>query len=228
VPAAVIIPAAGSGSRTGLKTPKPFVRISGSPLILFSLRTFQRHRSVAVLQPVLSKALLPTFRRRVLDRHPLSKCRSPVPGGRERQDSVFKGLKALPDDIDIVVVHDAARPFVTTAVITAVIAAAARYGAALAAIPAQDTIIRSKTGSLVDGTVDRSRLWQVQTPQAFRTGLLREAHERAAADGYRGTDDASLVERLGEPVRIVRGAASNFKVTTSDDIALARALAGLS
>jgi 2-C-methyl-D-erythritol 4-phosphate cytidylyltransferase len=225
--AAVIIPAAGSGSRTGLKTPKPFLRISGSPLILFSLKAFQRHRSIAIMQPVLSKELLPAFQRRVLDRHPLSKCRPPVTGGRERQDSVFNGLRALPGDLDIVVVHDAARPFVTPAIITAVIAAAARHGAALAAIPAQDTIIKARGGSLMEGTVDRSRLRQVQTPQAFRTTLLREAHERAACDGYRGTDDASLVQRLGKPVRIVPGSSSNFKVTTSDDVALARALANL-
>jgi len=224
--AAVIVPGAGTGSRTGLKTPKPFIRISGCPLILFTLRTFQRHRSVALVQPVLPKAFFPVFQRRVLDRYPLSKCRSPVRGGRQRQDSVFNGLKALPDDIEIVVVHDAARPFVTPAVISAVIAAAVRDGAALAAVPAQDTLKRADSASLVKATVDRSRLWQAQTPQAFRAPLLREAHLRAASDGYRGTDDASLVERLGHPVRIVQGSSRNLKVTTSDDLALARALLG--
>ena len=225
---AVIIPGAGTGSRTGLKTPKPFIRISGFPLILFSLRTFQRHRSVALLQPVLPKAFFPAFQRRILDKYPLSKCRPPVRGGRERQDSVFNGVKALPEDIEIVVVHDAARPFVNSAVISAVINAAARDGAALAAIPAQDTLKRAGRGLLVKATVDRSRLWQAQTPQAFRTSLLREAHLRAASDGYRGTDDASLVERLGQPVRIVQGSSRNLKVTTPDDIALARVLLGTS
>jgi 2-C-methyl-D-erythritol 4-phosphate cytidylyltransferase len=193
-------------------------------MILLSLKTFQRHRSVALVQPVLPRSYFPAFERRILNRYPLSKCRSPVRGGRERQDSVFNGLKALPDDIEIVVVHDAARPFVTSAVISAVISAAARDGAALAAIPAQDTLKRSDHDSLVKATVDRSRLWQAQTPQAFRTSLLREAHLSAASVGYRGTDDASLVERLGHPVRIVPGSSRNLKVTTAADMVLARAL----
>ena len=222
--AAVIIPAAGTGSRTGLKTPKPFIRISGSPMILFSLKTFQRHRSIALVQPVLPKSYFPAFERRILNRYPLSKCRSPVRGGRERQDSVFNGLKALPDDIEIVIVHDAARPFVTPAVISAVISAAVHDGAAFAAVPVQDTLKRADSASLVEATIDRSRLWQAQTPQAFRAPLLREAHLRAASDGYRGTDDASLVERLGHPVRIVPGSSRNLKVTTADDMVLARAL----
>ncbi len=222
--AAVIIPAAGSGTRTGLKTPKPFILLDGEPLVLHSLRVFQRHRAVALIQPVLPRDLLGTFRRRVLQRYPLNKCLPPVAGGRERQDSVFMGLKALPEDVEIVVVHDAARPFITAAVITRVIEAAARHGAALAAVPAQDTIkMRSRRGMVVE-TVDRSSLWQAQTPQAFRAGILREAHSRASSDGYRGTDDASLVERLGLPVRLVEGSSRNMKVTTPGDLALARAL----
>jgi 2-C-methyl-D-erythritol 4-phosphate cytidylyltransferase len=222
--AAVIIPAAGSGTRTGLKTPKPFILLDGEPLVLHSLRIFQRHRAVAFIQPVLPRDLLGIFHRRVLRKHPLTKCLSPVAGGRDRQDSVFMGLKALPEDVEIVVVHDAARPFVTAAVITRVIEAAAKHGAALAAIPARDTMKRgSRRGAVVE-TVDRSSLWHAQTPQAFRADLLREAHSSASSAGYRGTDDASLLERLGLPVRLVEGSSKNLKVTTSGDIALARAL----
>jgi len=221
---AVIIPAAGTGSRTGLKTPKPFIRIAGIPLILHALRTFQRHRAVTHIQPVMPEELFPPFHRRVMKRYPLGKCASPVAGGPERQDSVFNGLKALADDIEIVVVHDAARPFVSSAIITRVIETAVRDGAALAAVPVQDTLKRAPRNSLVDSTVDRSHLWRAQTPQAFRASLLRTAHARAASEGYRGTDDASLVEHLGLPVRVVEGSARNLKITTADDIALARAL----
>jgi 2-C-methyl-D-erythritol 4-phosphate cytidylyltransferase len=137
---------------------------------------------------------------------------------------VLQGLKALPPGTDIVVVHDAARPLVSQGIIGAVIRAAIRYGAALAAIPVQDTLKREGARSCVDATVERLRLWQAQTPQAFHFELLLEAHARASAEGYRGTDDASLVERLGKPVRLVRGSPRNLKVTTREDLALARAL----
>ncbi|MHB8837213.1 MAG: 2-C-methyl-D-erythritol 4-phosphate cytidylyltransferase, partial [Candidatus Methylomirabilia bacterium] len=152
--------------------------------------------------------------------------RPAVAGGRERQDSVAAGLRALPAGIDYVVIHDGARPFATAALVERVLAAARRHGAALAAVPVHDTIKRVSPDLFLDGTVDRRALWLAQTPQAFSVGLLREAHAQARAAGLEATDDAALVEALGHPVRVVPGSRLNFKITTREDLALARLLVG--
>jgi 2-C-methyl-D-erythritol 4-phosphate cytidylyltransferase len=131
-------------------------------------------------------------------------------------------MQVLEPDTDIVVVHDAVRPFITRVLVRAVIAAAREHGAAICGLPITDTVKRVRDG-LVAETVDRAELWAVQTPQAFRHPLLREAHEKAQRDGVVGTDDGMLVERLGHPVRIVPGLVQNLKITTPDDLRRARA-----
>jgi 2-C-methyl-D-erythritol 4-phosphate cytidylyltransferase len=144
-----------------------------------------------------------------------------VAGGRTRQDSVWLALQAVPDDAQLVVVHDAVRPLITAKLVDAVVAAAATSGAAICALPVAETVKRVR-GDLVESTLDRSELWAVQTPQAFRADLLREAHEKARRDGIVGTDDAMLVERLGHPVRVVPGLPENVKITTPEDLRRAR------
>src|SRR5262249_9490788 len=129
--------------------------------------------------------------------------------------------QAVPGECEIAVVHDAVRPFISRALIDAVLAAAEAGGAAICALPIAETVKRVRDG-VVEGTLDRAGLWAVQTPQAFRTALLREAHEKARGDGVTGTDDAMLVERLGHPVRVVPGLAGNVKITTPDDLRRAR------
>jgi 2-C-methyl-D-erythritol 4-phosphate cytidylyltransferase len=135
---------------------------------------------------------------------------------------VWCALQAAPADADIVLVHDAVRPFITRALIDAVVAAAAAGGAAICALPIAETVKRVRD-DVVEATLDRAGLWAVQTPQAFRAALLREAHEKARRDGIVGTDDAMLVERLGQPVRVVPGLAGNVKITTPEDLRRARA-----
>jgi 2-C-methyl-D-erythritol 4-phosphate cytidylyltransferase len=130
-------------------------------------------------------------------------------------------MQAVPDDAEIIVVHDAVRPLITRRLIDAVVRAAATSGAAICALPIAETVKRVRD-EVVQATLDRSELWTVQTPQAFRADLLREAHEKARRDGVVGTDDAMLVERLGHPVRVVRGLAENVKITTPDDLRRAR------
>jgi 2-C-methyl-D-erythritol 4-phosphate cytidylyltransferase len=142
-----------------------------------------------------------------------------VPGGRRRQDSVREGLKA--GGCDWVVVHDGARPLVTPQLIEAGLAAAQETGAAVCALPAQDTVKRVDEEGRVVRTLDRRRLWLVQTPQVFRYDMLLDAHERSRQPA---TDDAALVERLGQEVRVFPGSPRNLKVTTPDDLALAEAL----
>ncbi|MBI2218008.1 MAG: 2-C-methyl-D-erythritol 4-phosphate cytidylyltransferase [Candidatus Rokubacteria bacterium] len=144
-----------------------------------------------------------------------------VPGGAERQDSVVRGLEAVPASFDLVLVHDAVRPFVSGALIDRVIDAARETGAAICALPIAETVKRVRDGA-VDTTVDRTGLWVVQTPQGFRTAVLREAHDKARRDGVVGTDDAMLVERLGHPVRVVLGLVENIKITTPADLGRAR------
>jgi len=131
----------------------------------------------------------------------------------------------VPRDADVIIVHDAVRPLITRALIDAVVAAGAGAGAAICALPIAETVKRVRQG-VVETTLDRSELWAVQTPQAFRAPLLREAHEKARRDGVVGTDDAMLVERLGHPVRVVRGLAENVKITTPEDLRRARLVWG--
>jgi 2-C-methyl-D-erythritol 4-phosphate cytidylyltransferase len=147
-----------------------------------------------------------------------------VAGGAERQDSVARALDAVPAAIDVVLVHDAVRPFIDQALVDRVLAAASDAGAAICALPITETVKRV-TDDIVQQTVDRSGLWAVQTPQGFRAELLREAHDKARRAGLLGTDDAMLVERLGHPVRVVRGLPENIKITTPADLRRARAWA---
>lgn len=220
--AAAIIPAAGRGLRTGLRTPKTFIDLGGVPLLARTIAAVAASRRISLILPVLPRTHLARFRSAILARHRWPACLPAIAGGRERQDSVAAGLRALPTQVEYVVVHDGARPFVTAALVERVLAEARRHGAALAAIPIQDTVKRVSADLFLDGTVDRRALWLAQTPQAFSVGLLREAHARARATGLDATDDAALVEALGHPVRVVPGLTHNFKVTTREDLALAR------
>jgi 2-C-methyl-D-erythritol 4-phosphate cytidylyltransferase len=174
-------------------------------------------RGVVVAVPAEDVA---EWRRRL---RPCRKVRAVVAGGAERQESVARGLAAVPVDVPWVVVHDGVRPCVTPNLVTRVVQAAREHGAAVAALPVAETLKRGAAG-WVQLTVDRDGLWAVQTPQAFRADLLREAHRRGAADGILGTDDAALVERLGAGVWLVPGLPGNLKITRPEDLALARAL----
>jgi 2-C-methyl-D-erythritol 4-phosphate cytidylyltransferase len=149
---------------------------------------------------------------------------APVAGGAERQDSVRAGLAALPPEVEWVAVHDAARPWVRPDDVSRVIRAARETGAAILAVPCADTVKRVKEGRVIE-TPPRNELWAAQTPQVFRRDWLEEAHAKAAAEGARGTDDASLVEALGLPVAVVPGDPSNRKVTTREDLAFLEAAA---
>jgi 2-C-methyl-D-erythritol 4-phosphate cytidylyltransferase len=210
------------GARVGGRTPKQFLRLPAGPILLVTVAHFARHpavdRVVVVAPPDhrhrAERLLAPLGRRRAV---------LVVPGGRERQESVWLGLQAV-GSARWVVVHDAVRPFVTRALTDRVLVAARRHGAAICAVPVTETVKRV-SGDFVEATVDRRGLWSVQTPQAFRADLLREAHDRARRDGFLGTDEAMLVERLGHPVRVVRGLEANVKITTPADLRRARTTA---
>ncbi len=216
----VIIPAAGAGLRAGGATPKQWTAVAGRPLVVHTLARLAAcgavNRIVLVVDDV-DRA------ERLLAPWAPAKLGPVVRGGERRQDSVRAGLAAV-GDAELVAVHDAARPLVSPDLVGRVIRVAERTGAAAAALPVEDTLKQGDESGLIQGTVDRAGLWRVQTPQVFRADWLTLAHERADREGWQVTDDAALIERLGHPVSLVPGEASNFKVTTADDLALARRL----
>jgi 2-C-methyl-D-erythritol 4-phosphate cytidylyltransferase len=221
---AVAIPAGGIGARFGSRIPKQFLTIQRVPVVTKTVGCFTRYPGVAAIAVAAPAAHVERTRRALgtlARRVPLVV----VPGGPTRQDSVWLAMQAVPDDVEIVVVHDAVRPLITPDLIARVVRAAAEHGAAICALPIAETVKRVRN-EVVEATLDRSELWAVQTPQAFRAALLREAHEKARRDGVVGTDDAMLVERLGHAVRVVRGLVENVKITTTEDLRRARGARG--
>lgn len=218
--AQLLVPAAGSGTRLGQGVPKALVPLEGKPLLVRTLERFVPlglHRGAVVTVPAEHRE---AFREALEGAFPDADLRL-VDGGAERQDSVARGLDALDDDAEIVVIHDAARPFISADSIRASIDGAATHGAATVAVPCIDTILEADSEAFLVHTPDRSRLWACQTPQTFRVSVIREAHAAARAQGFTATDDATLVRRTGGRVRLVRGTALNFKLTTPIDWALA-------
>lgn len=219
-----VIVAAGKGERMGTALPKPFLTVAGVPLIVHTLRSLSQSAFICKIILVVA-AEREQYCQALLDQYgPFGAAVSLAHGGPERQDSVRLGLAALDPDCDIVVIHDAARPFVTEDIVERSILSAAECGAALVAIPAQDTIKRVNAEQIVLETVPRHDLWLAQTPQTFRVALIRDAHSRAQALGMTVTDDAALLEWAGGVVKIVAGDARNFKITTPEDLQLAEAI----
>lgn len=215
-----LVPAGGSGTRLGHRVPKQFLRVAGVPILVTTVRRLCEHPGVSGVIVAAPEAYVARTRRLLgagARRAPIAV----LPGGATRQESVWRALQAAPATAEIVVVHDAVRPFITRALLEGVVRAAAEAGAAICAVPVTETLKRVRDG-VVEETVDRTGLWSVQTPQAFRTALLREAHDKARRDGIVGTDDAMLVERLGHRVRVVPGLPGNVKITTADDLRRAR------
>jgi len=217
---AALVLAAGRGERLGASIPKAFLALAGRPLVVRAIEALAARPEVERIVPVLPAADLARFAALAPDFLGADKLGAPVAGGAERQDSMRAGLAALPDGVELVAVHDAARPLVRPEDVGRVIAAAARTGAALLAVPVRDTLKRVRDGR-VAGTLPRAECWAAQTPQVFRLELLREALAKAEAEGFRGTDDAQLVERLGAPVEVVEGDPANLKITWPEDVALA-------
>jgi 2-C-methyl-D-erythritol 4-phosphate cytidylyltransferase len=221
----VVIVAAGSGSRVGGGELKQFRWVSGKPMLLHSVQMFHQRADVAMVVCVLPKEFVgdppPWLFQCDTDRLLISV------GGRERTESVANGLEDLPDEVSVVLVHDAARPFVSNAMVDRVIAEARAGRGAVAALPVVDTLKEVDDGGRIVGTVDRARLWRAQTPQGFPRELIEQAHARARVERVSATDDAALFERLGLPVTVVRGSERAMKITDEHDFARAEALFGV-
>ncbi|HUL45003.1 MAG TPA: 2-C-methyl-D-erythritol 4-phosphate cytidylyltransferase [Bacteroidota bacterium] len=218
----VIIPAAGTGSRMGGATSKQFLDLAGSPILLHTLRRFEHAAVVDVI--IVSAASDLTSRVSVMvDREGLKKVVRVVEGGRERQDSVWNALRGAGEfKIDIIAVHDGVRPFVSEKQVAEVISVAEKEGAAILAVRSKETVKLIDEKKHIRSTPDRDSLWVAQTPQAFEFRLLLRASEKAMEEGFYGTDEAMLVERTGGNIAVVEGSYDNIKITTPEDLELAK------
>ena len=214
-----IVPAGGVGSRMGSPRPKQYLALGRTPILVATLRALARTPGLAGIVVAVPGAHVAATRR-LLARQRVPKILDVVAGGADRQESVWRALQRVPERARWIVVHDGVRPFIDGGVVARVRAAAAG-GAATCGMPVRETVKRVREGA-VEATIDRDGLWTTQTPQVFTRALLWEAHEKARRDGFAGTDDAMLVERLGTTVAMVPGLEQNLKITTREDLRTAR------
>lgn len=219
-----IIVAAGKGQRMGGDIPKQFLKLAGKPIIAHTLKQFDSMESIDDIVLVIDSNYAEYMQRHILDIYEFKKTISLVEGSDTRQKSVYNGLKSLPRDTDIAIIHDGVRPFIQRELIEMSIHEAIDCGGAVVGVPVKDTIKRVDGDGFIRATLDRKMLWAVQTPQTFKYDIIIDAHRQAMEDGFVGTDDSMLVERLGISVKMLMGSYSNIKITTKEDIILANAL----
>jgi len=216
-----LIPAAGMGKRMGKAIAKQFLPLGDKPMLAHTLLAFQRAAEIDEIIPILSEEDMEGCLKDVIERYHITKVKTLVAGGKERQDSVHNGLRKVDADTTVVLVHDGVRPFVTHEMIKETIDVAKKGESVTVGVPLKDTIKETDENGLVLKTLDRSRLWAIQTPQAFPAALLKKVYEEAFKRKVFGTDDATLVEKAGTRVRVIMGSYENIKITTPEDLILA-------
>lgn len=217
-----IVPAAGLGKRLGPDTNKPFQRLLDIPLLIWPLMVFEAIETISEIIPVIKEVDMERVAG-LFEEYKLSKIKRIAPGGKERQDSVYHGLKLIDDGADIVVIHDGGRPLVAKDIVLKAIDNIEGFDGVIVAVPVKDTIKKAEN-DIVKKTLKRDTLWAVQTPQVFRYNSIMKAYEKAMADKFYATDDSALIERLGGTVKIIMGSYDNIKVTTPEDIPVAEIL----
>src|SRR5208283_1853457 len=226
---AAILPAAGFGRRFGAGENKSLYEFMGRPLVVWALQALQAVADIGEIIPVVKEEDLKAAAD-LVEHYKITKVRQIVPGGRDRQDSVYNGLRALDKETSVVVIHDGARPLVDGLLIKSSISELDSFDGIVAGVPVKDTIKEAhggkilREGIIVKKTLERTALWAVQTPQTFCYAKIREAHGRAHAEGFYATDDAALVEHYGGRVRIIQGSYLNLKITTLEDVNIAETL----
>jgi len=218
---AAIIVSAGKGHRFPGKKKKQFLSLAGRPVLCHTLDRFEACPSIDTIHLVVGEEDMTYTLREIVEAYGYRKVSRVVPGGKSRQESVKNGVHSLPSGVDLVAIHDGVRPFVTRRLIEESLQAAKQYKAAVVATPVKDTIKLVGHNRIVERTLDRESLWQIQTPQTFQLDIFKQALQKAAEDGFIGTDDASLVERMGIKVYILEGSYTNIKITTPEDLMLA-------
>jgi len=220
-----IIPAAGVGARMGLTKAKQFIDLCGKPILAVTLSHFQKCNLIDRIVLVVSQDDVDYCKREIVDRHKLSKVFKVIVGGKRRQDSVRKGVESIANSCRWVLIHDGVRPLVTNGLIERVIKAAKDFRAVITGLPVKETVKEIDGQGRVLRSVDRSQLWLIQTPQIFRFEDINLAHQEALTHGWeKATDDAFLIEKMGIPVNIIEGEENNIKVTTPQDLDIARSL----
>jgi 2-C-methyl-D-erythritol 4-phosphate cytidylyltransferase len=219
-----LIVAGGRGVRLKSPRPKQYLLLAGAPILTRTLQAFGACDCIDRIILVVPPADIAFCQKAVIAPARLNKGVHVVAGGVRRQNSVYNGLAAIEIDDSIVAIHDGVRPLVTPETIAACVDAAGVHGACIPGVPAWETLKQVSVSGIIESTLPRERVWLAQTPQVFRTGIIRAAHEQARQEGYLGTDDAGLVERLGQEVRMVLGHRRNIKITTREDLAMAEAL----
>jgi 2-C-methyl-D-erythritol 4-phosphate cytidylyltransferase len=219
-----IIPAAGSSKRMQNNISKQYLLLDGIPVLARTLKVFQRSPNIDDIFLIVPEMDIDYAHKDIVDRYGISKVSNILAGGKERQDSVRNGIDALGSDHDIVVIHDGVRPFISEELVHSAILEASRVRAVTVGVPVKDTVKSIDRHGIVVETLNRNHLWLTQTPQAFKREIIRKAYEAAYRDNFYGTDDASLVERMGVKVTMIRGSYDNIKITTKDDVMLAEIL----
>ncbi|WP_421772882.1 2-C-methyl-D-erythritol 4-phosphate cytidylyltransferase [Gracilimonas sp.] len=222
----VIIPAAGSGERMGSDIPKPFIKVGDKTILEHTISRFLEVPDVAQIIIATSKNYIPTIKS-MFEKLATDIQLNVVEGGSERQFSIYNALKLVSAECELVAVHDAVRPFVRRQLIEECCEYALSVGGAVLGVPAKDTIKKVDADKVIKSTPDRSVLWQAQTPQVFQKGLLVKAYESALEESFIGTDDASLVERIGGTIQMVEGDRENLKITYPVDLKVAELILGV-
>lgn len=219
-----IVVAAGSGSRMNAARNKQYLYLNGKPILVHTLKAFEKCDYIDEVVLVISAQDVSLCKKEVLLPNRFRKITTIVPGGDTRQESMYNGLRKVNPKAEIVVTHDGARPLIHPGTLVQCVQETMVHGATIVAVPVKETIKVVDEDLEVVETPKRAHLWSVQTPQTFRRDLLVQAHERAREDQFTGTDDAMLVERLGHPVKIVKGHYENIKITTPEDLILAESI----
>lgn len=218
----VIVPAAGLGKRFGSGTNKPFHPLLDKPLIVWTLELFELIEEIEEVIPVLKESDMAAGVG-IFEKYNLSKIKRVAPGGDERQDSVYNGLRLLKEQNQLVLIHDGARPLINKETITTAINSISGFDGVVVGVPVKDTIKEAEK-NIVKRTLKRETLWAIQTPQVFRYDSIMNAYDNAIAENYYSTDDSALIERMGGTVNIVMGSYENIKITTPEDIRIAEFL----
>ncbi|MGB9678886.1 MAG: 2-C-methyl-D-erythritol 4-phosphate cytidylyltransferase [Thermoanaerobacteraceae bacterium] len=219
----VVIVAAGRGKRMGESINKVFLNLNGKPVLYHTINAFENLPAVQEIILVVSKGEIKYCKENIVDKFRFTKVKKIVEGGEERQQSVFNGLMSVNEKATIIAIHDGARPLITSEVILQAIEAAYIYKAVGVGVPVKDTIKVVNNQNVVINTPDRRTLWSIQTPQVFEKEIILNAHKKAIADGFAGTDDTVLIERMGIDVMLVEGDYKNIKITTPEDLIIAEA-----
>ena len=219
-----IITAAGHGRRMGKGRKKQFLMLGENPVIVYTLQTFEKSDSINEIILVVPDDGIDYCKQEIVNSYKFTKVKKIVTGGEKRQESVFNGLKSVSREMDLVAVHDGVRPFLSKSILENSIKKAKEKGSVVVAIPVKDTLMKISDQGMVVGGQNRDSIWRIQTPQIFKKEILISAFEKALKDNFCGTDESTLVARLGIPVYVVNGSELNIKITTPEDILLGESI----